>query len=199
VTDPQQEKARLRAQIQAQTAKLSAAERAAASDQACDRLRAQDLWRAARTILFYAPLPTELDLWPMLVESLAGGKIVALPRFVAGANRYVPSRIQDVSSDLQTGRFGIREPAASCPEIPLAHLDLILAPGVAYDLDGHRLGRGRGFYDRLLAEFHGATCGVGFEQQLVSRIPVEPHDIILQCILTPARWHVVAGPRAVLE
>jgi 5-formyltetrahydrofolate cyclo-ligase len=199
VTDPRQEKARLRTQINAEIARLTAAERAAASDQARGRLRAQNLWRSARAILFYAPLPAELDLWPMLVEALAGGKIVALPRFVPGEDRCVPCRIHDVSTDLQTGRFGIREPAASCPEISLAHLDLILAPGMAYDLDGHRLGRGKGFYDRLLAEFHGATCGVGFEQQLVSRIPVEPHDIILQCILTPARWHEVAGPRAVLE
>jgi 5-formyltetrahydrofolate cyclo-ligase len=199
MSDPRQEKARLRARIQSEITKIPATERAALSRLACERLREHALWRKAGKILFYVPLPDELDLWPMLIKSLEGGKIVALPRFDSAHNRYVPCRVEDVSRDLQIGRFGIREPGPACPEIPLAHLDLILAPGVAYDLGGHRLGRGGGFYDRLLAEFHGATCGVGFEQQLVSHIPVEPHDIVLKCILTPARWHDVAGPRPALK
>ena len=66
--------------------------------------------------------------------------------------------------------------------------DLILVPGVAFDLHGRRLGRGKGFYDQLLAAVRGTTCGVAFEQQMVREVPVEPHDIHLNSILTPTRW-----------
>jgi 5-formyltetrahydrofolate cyclo-ligase len=65
---------------------------------------------------------------------------------------------------------------------------LILVPGVAFDLHGGRLGRGKGYYDRLLKELRGTTCGVAFDQQVVEAIPVEPHDVRLDHVLTPTRW-----------
>ena len=67
-------------------------------------------------------------------------------------------------------------------------LDLVLVPGVAFDLHGRRLGRGRGYYDRLLSQVGGRTCGVAFDEQVVSEVPVEAHDVLLNCILTPTRW-----------
>jgi 5-formyltetrahydrofolate cyclo-ligase len=197
LTAAQKEKAALRARVQADLNRMAPSERAAASAEACERLRGQDVWRNARSVLFYAPLPGELNLWPMLLEAIEDGKTAALPRFVADGNRYVACRVRDVATDLRSGRFGIREPVESCPELALDHLDLILAPGVAYDLEGRRLGRGKGFYDRLLAGFKGLSCGVAFDRQIVSRIPEEPHDVVLNCILTPTRWQLVAGTRPV--
>src|SRR5204863_2517253 len=95
---------------------------------------------------------------------------------------------QNLVSDLKIGRFGIREPAEHCPPISLNRLDFILVPGVAFDLTGRRLGRGKGFYDQLLAAVSGTTCGVAFDEQIVREIPVAPHDIRVNCILTPTRW-----------
>jgi 5-formyltetrahydrofolate cyclo-ligase len=63
-----------------------------------------------------------------------------------------------------------------------------LVPGLAFDPSGRRLGRGKGFYDRLLAMVRGRKCGIAFEEQVVPEIPVEPHDIRLDCLLTPRRW-----------
>ena len=105
--------------------------------------------------MFFAPLPDEVDVWPLLEESLAGGKIAALPRFDPASNDYLACRVQNPQSEIVPGQFGIREPKAGCPEIPLERLDLILVPGVAFDLRGDRLGRGKGFYDRLLAKSTG--------------------------------------------
>ncbi len=192
-SDPRTEKSELRARIRASVRQMTATERAAASLQACALLARQEIWGKAKTILFYAPLGEELDVWPLLVESLAAGKTVALPRFEAATGAYSVCQVARLPRDLQTGRFGVREPAESCPAIALNRLDLILVPGVAFDLDGRRLGRGKGYYDQLLATLHGPTCGVAFDQQLVSRIPVEPHDVTLQCILTPSRWHQVVA------
>lgn len=184
----QEQKTRLRLSVRAELKKISPSVRPAMSEQARALLKRQAIWRQAMSILFFAPLPEELDIWPLLNVALAGGKIVALPRFNAESGGYISCRVQNLSMDLQTGRYGIREAAGHCPPIELNRLDLILVPGVAFDLRGRRLGRGKGFYDQLLALVGGTTCGVAFDEQIVGEIPVEPHDVAVNCILTPTRW-----------
>jgi len=113
---------------------------------------------------------------------------MALPRFDSSRNSYIASRIQEPETELRPGKFGIREPVEGCEEVALKRLDLILAPGLAFDLHGRRLGRGKGIYDRLLATASGTSCGVAFDEQIVGGIPVEEHDIHVNRILTPTRW-----------
>ena len=181
-------KAALRRQIASDLAKISAAERLAASAQARALLENQRAWRQATVVLLFAPLPAELDIWPLLAGIIAAGKVASLPRFVAETGRYTACRVQDPERDVRPGRFGIREPNPLCPEVPLNRLDFVLAPGVAFDLHGRRLGRGKGFYDQLLAGVRGTTCGVAYDEQIVREVPVESHDVYLNCILTPTRW-----------
>ncbi len=180
-------KAGLRREIRARLEALTPAQRTAGSRAAGDRLRAESAWQQARSILFYAPLPAELDLWPLLRQALTEGKLVTLPRFSPEGRSYVACQIRDLSRDIATGQYGIREPSATCPTVTL-ELDLILVPGLAFDVQCHRLGRGKGFYDQLLAAARGTTCGVAYDEQIVAEVPVEPHDIRLSCLLTPSRW-----------
>jgi 5-formyltetrahydrofolate cyclo-ligase len=178
----------LRKEIRARLVGLTPAQRAAASSHACALLEKQAVWKQAKVIFFYAPLPEELDIWPLVRDSTAAGKTVALPRFDSATQRYVACQIEDLSKDLAHGQFGIREPGGHCIAVPPNRLDLILVPGVAFDVHGRRLGRGKGFYDQMLASVRGTTCGVAFDEQIVEAIPVEPHDVHLNCILTPTRW-----------
>jgi 5-formyltetrahydrofolate cyclo-ligase len=181
-------KRRLREQVRAALRQIPAQERATSSTQARALLKAQAQWRAADSILFYAPLPEELDVWPLLAEALAAGKRVALPRFVAAAQGYEARRVLDLAADLELGQFGIREPRSRYPRFSSEPLDLILVPGVAFDLQGGRLGRGKGYYDQLLGGLRGTKCGVAFDQQVVDEIPMAPHDERLDFLLTPTRW-----------
>ncbi len=181
-------KVALRTEVRVWLAQMSSSERLAASERACGLLRRQPLWQAARCILGYAPTRQELDVWPVLLEALRSGKTVALPRFEPRLEVYKACQVEDLAQDLAPGKFGIREPVARCATVALNRLDLILAPGIAFDLHGRRLGRGKGYYDRLLADTHGRTCGVAYDQQIVPAVPVGPHDIHLNCILTPTRW-----------
>jgi 5-formyltetrahydrofolate cyclo-ligase len=181
-------KVALRQRIHATLKNMMPERRAAASVQACLLLEKQPLWQNAQSILFFAPLPGEIDIWRLLQDSLAAGKTVALPRFDSAAQKYVACQIQNAAADIRVGQFGIREPAGHCAVSPINRLDLILVPGVAFDLHGRRLGRGKGFYDRLLADMRGTTCGVAFDEQIVPEIPVEPHDVHLDYLLTPTRW-----------
>ncbi|MEO6034248.1 MAG: 5-formyltetrahydrofolate cyclo-ligase [Verrucomicrobiota bacterium] len=181
-------KNKLRVELRGRLHSLSVIERRQFSNQACALLKKQPIWQSANVILFYAPLANEVDVWPLFSEAQASGKIVSLPKFVDGKTWYVASQITDLTAHLAVGQFGIREPNVNCPEISLNSLDLALVPGLGFDLMGRRLGRGKGFYDRLLAQISGTKCGVGFDEQIVEAIPTEPHDVCLNCILTPTRW-----------
>src|SRR5688572_21363553 len=181
-------KSAIRSRVRALLAQVSSEEAAAASSRACALLRAQPIWGEAKSVLFYAPLALELDLSPLMTEALAGGKTVALPRFVAETDCYAAFQVSDPVRGLVRGNFGILEPLPQALSVPLNQLDLALVPGIAFDLGGRRLGRGKGFYDRLLSAVPGGKCGVSFDQQVVSEIPVESHDILMNFILTPTRW-----------
>jgi 5-formyltetrahydrofolate cyclo-ligase len=184
----QEAKRALRDQVLAALKRIPAEARVAASARARVLLEAQSVWQTAQSVLIFAPLPEELDVWPLLAKALAAGKKVALPRFVAATRGYEACEILDPETDLRVGRFGIREPGSHCDRVPSSKLDLILVPGLAFDLQGRRLGRGKGYYDQLLRMLEGPNCGVAFDEQIVAEIPVEAHDVRLDCILTPARW-----------
>jgi 5-formyltetrahydrofolate cyclo-ligase len=144
-------KASLRQEVRAALDRLGAEERRLASERARTLLERQPQWIKAERIVFFAPMPDEVDLWPLAGSALAAGKQVALPRFTKERNGYIACRVHNLEQDLQIGRYGIREPLDRCGELQLNRLDLMLVPGVAFDLRGRRLGRGKGFYDQLLA------------------------------------------------
>ena len=185
-------KAALRKQIRASLQKISPAVRETVSAQARALLKEQSIWKNATSVLFFAPVSNEVDVWPLLEEDIHMGKTAALPRFDAEDQSYVAGRVQNLRSEIVTGEFGIREPAVKCAEIPFGKFDLVLVPGVAFDLRGCRLGRGRGFYDRLLTEVHGIKCGVAFDEQIVNEVPAGTLDIEVDFILTATRCVKVA-------
>jgi len=178
-------KSDLRSHIRVRLEKISDAVRAVESIELCERLQAQI--PSAHTILFFAPLPDELDVWPMLEMSLALGVNCALPFFDAEKKSYGAKLLKNLAADIVIGKFDVREPAAGCAEIPLDKFDLILVPGMAFDLSGNRLGRGKGFYDRILSAASGIKCGVGYDFQLLEAIPTEAHDAKVDFIFTPSR------------
>ncbi len=188
------EKARLRTQVRTALRTLTLADRAASSRALCEIASAQHYFQQARAILLFAALPDEPDLAPLLQAAWSAGQLTALPRYDSTTGRYAAAVIRS-ATDLSPGRFGVLEPASHCPSVSLNQLDLMFVPGVAFALNGARLGRGKGFYDRLLAEVRGHKCGVAFEVQVLAAVPEEPHDIRVDSILTPARWQLC--PRAV--
>jgi 5-formyltetrahydrofolate cyclo-ligase len=185
-----QAKAKLREEMRLAAHAHSPAERAAASSAICERLKNQHLWQNAETVLLFSPLPDEPDIRSLMADALALGKIVTLPRFVSDAQQYAVCRVEDIAS-LHTGQFGILEPCSTAAIFDLKRLDFVLVPGVGFTLNGRRLGRGKGYYDRMLAAVRGTKCGVAFDWQLTVEIPVEPHDILFNYIVTPSLWHKV--------
>lgn len=184
----EESKSALRRQTLGYLRGMDTCRRESLSAQAREKLCAQQVWLQAEAILFYAARKDELDLVPLVETALRAGRRVLFPRYIAEVDAYAPCEITDPSRDLLPGHYSIPEPVPHCRPGALKPLDLLLIPGVAFDLVGRRLGRGKGYYDKLLATLSGVRCGVGFDEQIVSDIPVASHDAHLNCILTPTRW-----------
>jgi len=185
-------KVTLRRELRRQWRALAPGLRGEASTAAVRQLLGRPEWQAARRVLLYAPLADELDLTALAGPGRKEDRLVALPRFDAARGEYGAAVVVDLGRDLVPGQFGVPEPGAHCPEVPLNQLDFALVPGLGFDHEGRRLGRGRGFYDRLLSALHGTACGVAMDWQVLGSIPAEPHDQAVDYILTPTRWLAVA-------
>jgi len=134
-------------------------------------------------VLGFLPLPSEVDLQPLLAEAVARGVEVAVPESSPDGSLR-PCRLVSLrSEELETDAMGIRVPRTRIP-VEIARIEVALVPGVAFDAAGRRLGRGGGFYDRFLPGLArpAATVGVCFGVQRVDRVPVEPGDVPVEWI-----------------
>jgi 5-formyltetrahydrofolate cyclo-ligase len=183
-----EQKTAIRQQFRVLARSIAPEQSAAASEDLRKNLLSSPYWQQAQRILMFYPLNDEPDIAPLLEQALAAGKTIALPRYNSSLGVYEAALIRNLTEDLVPGRFGVREPSPNCPALPLNQLDLTLVPGIAFDPSGRRLGRGKGFYDRLLPGTTGMTLGLAFDWQESDALPTEPHDVELNAILTPTRW-----------
>jgi len=178
------EKAALRAEIRARVAALGAEERGREAAAVVEWVTGCDGWRRARGVGLFVPIGDEIPVGALMEAAWKAGKEVALPAWAGGESGYRFRTVRGAADLAPAGRFGIREPRAGCEDARAERLDFVVVPGVAFDPMGRRLGRGKGYYDRLLAGVEGATCGVGYGVQLVPRVPLEAHDIALKLVAT---------------
>jgi len=135
---------------------------------------------ARGTVLAYAPLPREVQLDPVLVTLATEGRLV-LPRVVG--EELSLHRVADIAG-LRRGSLGIREPGADCPRVEPGDIEVVLVPGLAFGRDGTRLGRGGGYFDRLLPRLRARRVGACFALQLFDTVPTEPHDARVDAVVT---------------
>ncbi|MCA9303228.1 MAG: 5-formyltetrahydrofolate cyclo-ligase [Phycisphaerales bacterium] len=171
------EKEALRAEMKRALSAMDDDERASCSARVCERLAAMDGFASLRTVLMYAAIPGEVDLDPLMALLLGRGVRVCVPRVDWAAGTMVPALVSNLDEDLVAGRYSVRSPGGWCPEIALSEPEMVLVPGLAFDRSGGRLGRGAGFYDRLLGGGVGCpVVGVCFAHQIIGRVPREAHD-----------------------
>ncbi len=183
---PSETKRALRAELSARRARLGADERAAHAEAIAARIDGLPAFRDAGTIALYAAMGAEVDATRLTGAALVRGVRVVFPRAVPGSRRLAFAVCDP--ADLVRGPFGAAEPPPGAPEVDLAEIGCVVLPGVAFSLDGLRLGRGGGHYDATLAAMPAAArVGVSFEAQLVPALPREPHDARLDAVVTEAR------------
>jgi len=130
----------------------------------------------------FSPLAGEPDLMPLL-ESFPN-RTWCFPR-VVDSNKLTFHHVKDPAKELRPAAFGIREPSEQSPEIPISQMDAFLCPGMAFDKTGGRLGRGRGYYDRILAGARPDAwkTGVCFSFQIVETTYHEAHDVFMDFVI----------------
>jgi 5-formyltetrahydrofolate cyclo-ligase len=169
---------------------LSPVERLARSRRIWERLAALPCYQQAQVTLGYMAFDHEVLTDGLLRQIIESGRQLILPSVRGDRQGLTLYIVEDLERDVAPGYCGILEPRpqparAVAPE----SIDMALVPGVAFDLRGGRLGFGAGFYDRLLSQLRSdiGTVGLGFDFQVVPRLPFEPHDIMLQAIVTEHR------------
>ncbi|MBL4697550.1 MAG: 5-formyltetrahydrofolate cyclo-ligase [Phycisphaerales bacterium] len=177
----------LRSTLKATLAAIPPQDRTNQSNQLTPHLLTSNLYQAAATILAYAALPTEISLDPFITLALAEGKRICIPTINWESKAMQPAQILNLDTDLEIGRYGVRTPLPSCPLVEPNEINLILIPGLAFDRDFNRLGRGAGFYDRLIDSLptpRPPLVGVCFASQIVANVPTEPHDHPMDRVIT---------------
>jgi 5-formyltetrahydrofolate cyclo-ligase len=176
-----------RSQMLSQRRALSHDSWCASSRAAQLKLLALDEYVRAECVALYAPAHNETDTLLILADAFQTGKRVLYPA-VCG-HQMVFRRVERVEA-LQEGTFGILEPCPTGVDHQADEADLIIVPGVAFDLSGHRIGYGKGFYDRFL-HHPGRTAhlvGLCHDFQLIDGvIPADIHDIPMEMVVTDTR------------
>lgn len=172
-------KQKLRISLLSLLSKLKEVDRAKKSLLIKEKLFSSLEFKKAKTILFYASLKNEVDTDIMMKDAQAQGKTVGLPVVFEKEQTIVPYLVSDFDKPFVLGAYGIREPNREFAKpISVKELDLVIVPGVAFDKDGNRLGRGKGYYDRFLKSLpeHVSTIGLAFDFQIINNLPHFPQD-----------------------
>ena len=183
-------KQELRREIIKKRDSLSHEERIERSLRIGDALRNLREFQQAKVVHFFLTLRSEVMTEGAIRGALSAGKTVVVPVIDKKHRRLSLSRIGDCDQELTITTHGILEPRPKFYKfIPLEEVDLMVLPGVAFDVRGHRLGYGAGYYDRLLKaeEERPLLVALAFEIQIVDEIPVSDHDIRVDKILTEER------------
>lgn len=136
-------------------------------------------FKSSSGVAFYSAMKDEINLEFLLNTE----KELFLPRYNAARKAYEMCALSS-EDDLVNGQYGIKEPGKKCRVAEKNEIKLWLIPGMAFSRSGHRLGRGAGFYDRLLEKENGIKCGVCTSEQILEEIPLEAHDIKMDFVLT---------------
>jgi 5-formyltetrahydrofolate cyclo-ligase len=179
------DKATLRREVLADFATIPAADRAAWSETIARTVLALPEVRASNgALMAFLSMRDELDTTPLLCGALDAGLAVYSPCTSRRGRRLVPTRLEAVDA-VCDGAYGIREPACAETAEPV-DLGVVIVPAVAFDRRGYRLGRGGGYYDRFLAQLSASavTCGVVFSRHVLAEVPVEPHDLAVDLVVT---------------
>ncbi len=134
-------------------------------------------YAAAASVMAFVGCKGEPDTDPLFARIAADGKRLLLPRIERGM-----LVVCDGSGPMAVSKFGVSEPTG--PPLPSSDVGFVIVPGLAFTADGGRLGYGAGFYDRFLSTLSAPNAGVCFAEQLVDELPLEPHDVLVQQVIS---------------
>jgi len=149
-----------------------------------------DIYQSSNNIMLYIATQDEVQTQKIIESAQRDKKRIFIPLIIRRDNALLPSLVIDFEKELIPGILGIYQPRKEFYRIyPPTVLDLIIVPGVAFTIQGHRLGRGGGYYDRFLSQLEPKTLSIAlsFEMQILNKIPIDIQDIPVDYIITEER------------
>lgn len=176
----------LRREIKSRLATLSEDARINFSHTVTEKFLSHSIYRKSKILMAYFSTAEEIQLQKFLSTALSDGKILSVP-FIEG--REMHAVILPELDAVEIGAYGILTVESSARKIIDAEkIDCIVTPGLAFDAKGNRLGKGGGFYDKFLNRAVNAVkIALAFDEQIVENVPIEPHDVKVDFILTPTK------------
>lgn len=181
-------KAQMREHLRDCLQELTTEQRRNKSNRACRLLVELPVFQEASVVMMFLSLPDEIDTTEALETAWAEGKTVVVPKI-----RWKDRHMEAVQVHSLQDEFNVCPRGLRCPTehqiVPLEDIDLVITPGLGFDENGHRLGRGGAFYDRFFHQerLHAQRYGLAYEEQVVSVIPTVPHDRPVDGIITDER------------
>ncbi|MCF0179500.1 MAG: 5-formyltetrahydrofolate cyclo-ligase [Bacteroidales bacterium] len=169
-------KQEIRKEIRRKINEMTEAQKVSQSLCVCEKILATQDWKDAKDVLLYYALPDEVNLSLLFDSALIQKKTIWLPVVdgdILKIRKYVEGKVS------QSEQFHIFEPTIETEELTqdnYSRIDLAIVPGRAFSLNGNRMGRGKGYYDKFLALSSCATFGVAFSCQILDTVPMEEWD-----------------------
>lgn len=156
----------------------------------CQRISSLGCFRFAKTLLLYAPKDEEINVLPLFEAATARGIACAFPRCQQeeGVMHFYYVHSLD---ELEVGKFGIREPKESAPMVTSFENSLLIVPAVVFDKQGHRIGYGKGYFDRFISRTTTSPIGVIYEDFVIDNLPFGRYDAIIPLIVSQKAIHII--------
>ncbi len=179
------EKNALRHEIKQRLVQMSKEDRIVQSKQICQRIIDADVFRKASVVMTYLSMPHEVDMTLLILHAWQQGKTVAVPKVSWEQRHMIPVEITSLDTGLKEDRCGLRNPINGAP-VPFDEIDLVITPGLGFDENGNRLGRGGAFYDNFFKHKNitATRWAVAFSVQVCDEIPHDDSDVPIDAVVT---------------
>jgi len=179
------DKDKLRRQIRQVTRQMTDQMKYEKSKSACQRLIETPEFQNANVIMAYLALPNEIDTAQFILYAWQHRKNIAVPKVSWQQRHMIPVQIHSLDTGMVTEPSGLRNPVSGLP-VPIEDIDMVVTPGLAFDRNGNRLGRGGSYYDRFFEHktLKAIKCGLAFDEQITESIDISQHDRPVDMLIT---------------
>ena len=179
------DKAQLRQHFRTVLLEMSPQDRAERSRKICKNLIDTEQFAKVATVMTYLSLPHEVDTYEVILSAWQKGKTVAAPKISWQQRHMIPVEISTLETGFSTDVAGLRNPVKGAP-VPFEEIGMVITPGLGFDKNGNRLGRGSSYYDRFFTNdgLRAIRCGLAFAEQVVDHIATAKHDVPVNMLVT---------------